>query len=77
MHGVRREARRCIPGAAGRNSKGGSWVQWLTRIRKVNGTIACQESDGQVQVLGLRRMRDPRDMAKAGLLEPQSPDDEK
>jgi hypothetical protein len=66
-----------IPGAAGRNSKGGSWVRWLTRIRKVNGTIACQKSDGQVQVLGLRRLRDPCDMAKAGLLEPQSPGDAK
>ena len=29
---VRREAPCCIPGAAGRNSKGSSWVQWLTRI---------------------------------------------
>src|SRR6266849_2373948 len=75
--GLRREAPCRIPGAAGRNSKGGSWVQWLTRIRKVNGTIACQKSDGQVQVLGLRRLRDPCDMAKAGLLEPQSPDDAK
>jgi hypothetical protein len=74
---MRREAPCRIPGAAGRNSKGGSWVQWLTRIRKVNGTIACQESDDQVQVLGLRRLRDPRDMAKAEWLEPQSPDDEK
>ena len=74
---LRREAPCRIPGAAGRNSKGGSWVQWLTRIRKVNGTIACQKSDGQVQVLGLRRQRDPRDMAKAGLPEPQSPDDAK
>src|SRR6266545_7084244 len=63
---LRREAPCRIPGAAGRNSKGGSWVQWLTRIRKVNGTIARQKSDGQVQVLGLRRLRDPRDMAKAG-----------
>jgi hypothetical protein len=25
-HGVRREALRCIPGAAGRNSEGGSWI---------------------------------------------------
>jgi hypothetical protein len=74
---MRREAPCRIPGAAGRNSKGGSWVQWLTRIRKVNGTIACQESDDQVQVLGLRRLRDPCDMAKAGLLESQSPDDVK
>ena len=24
--GVRREALRCIPGAAGRNSEGGSWI---------------------------------------------------
>jgi hypothetical protein len=41
----------------------------------VNGTSACQKSNGQVQVLGLRRLRDPRDMAKAELPEPQSPDD--
>jgi len=52
---MRREALCCIPGAAGRNSKGCSWVQWLTRIRKVNGTIACQESDGHAQVSGVRR----------------------
>ena len=52
---MRREALCCIPGAAGRDSKEGSWVQWLTRIRKVNGTIACQQSDGQAQVSGLRR----------------------
>ena len=26
LHGVRREALRCIPGAAGRNSEGGSWI---------------------------------------------------
>jgi hypothetical protein len=30
MHGVRREALRCIPGAAGRNLEGGSWVARLT-----------------------------------------------
>jgi hypothetical protein len=35
----------------------GSWVQWPTRIRRVNGTIACQQRDGQVQVLGLRSSR--------------------
>ena len=52
---LRREAPCCIPGAAGRNSKGCSWVQWLTRIRKVKGTIACQESDGRAQVSGVRR----------------------
>jgi len=26
MHGVRREALRCIPGAAGKDSEGGSWI---------------------------------------------------
>jgi len=52
---LRREALCRIPGAAGRNSKGCSWVQWLTRIRKVKGTIACQESDGHAQVSGVRR----------------------
>src|SRR5512132_4710630 len=52
---MRREALCCIPGAAGRNSKEGSWVQWLTRIRKVKGTAACQESDGQAQVSGVAR----------------------
>jgi hypothetical protein len=35
--------------------EGGSWVQWLTRIRKVNGTTACQQSDGHAQVSGVRR----------------------
>ena len=46
-------ARRLVvsPAQPGRNSKGGSWVQWLTRIREMNGTIACQQSDDQVQVL--------------------------
>ena len=52
---LRREAPCYIPGAAGRNSKEGSWVQWLTRIRKVKGTIACQESGGHAQVSGVRR----------------------
>lgn len=31
---VRHEAPCCIPGPAGRNSKGGSWVRWLTWTRK-------------------------------------------
>ncbi len=38
---VRRAALRCIPCAAGRNSEGGSWVRWLTRSRKADGTGAC------------------------------------
>jgi hypothetical protein len=37
------------------NSKEGSWVQWLTQIRKVQGTIACQKSDGLVQMSEPRR----------------------
>ena len=52
---MRREAPCCIPGAAGRDSKGGPWVQWLTRIREVNGTTACQETGGQAQVSGVMR----------------------
>ena len=51
---MRREAPRCIPGAAGRNSEGGFWVRWLTSIRKVTGTRACQESGGHAQVSGVR-----------------------
>ena len=30
MHGVRREALRCIPDAVGMNLEGGSWVARLT-----------------------------------------------
>jgi hypothetical protein len=52
---MRREAPCCIPGAAGRDSEEGPWVQWLTVIRKVSGTTACQESDGHAQVSGVRR----------------------
>jgi hypothetical protein len=52
---VRHEAPCCIPGSAGRNSEGGSWVRWLTWIRKVKGTIACQESSGRVQAYETRR----------------------
>jgi hypothetical protein len=52
---VRHEAPRCIPGAAGRNSEGGSWVRWLTWIRKVKGTTACQKSNGRVQAREARR----------------------
>ena len=51
---MRREALCCIPGSAGRNSKEGSWVQWLTRIRKVKGTAACQAERWSAEVSGLR-----------------------
>ena len=73
---MRREALCCIPGAAGRNSKEGSWVQWLTQIRKVKGNNSM--SAKQRSWLGVKgdALRDPCDMAKAGLPESQSPDDE-
>jgi len=64
---VRREALCRIPGAAGMDSEGGSWAQWLTSTRKARGTIACQESGGRAQVHGATRPRGPRDRAKAGL----------
>ena len=52
---MRREALCRIPGAAGRNSKEVLGSNGFTRIRKVSGTIACQESDGHAQVPGVRR----------------------
>jgi hypothetical protein len=42
---VRREALCCIPNTVGRNLEDRFWVQWLTLIRKVTGTVACQESN--------------------------------
>ena len=71
--GVRREALRCIPGAAGRNLEGGSWVAWFTWTRKREGDKSMPGKrwpSGGVQG-GVPQ--DPRDMAKAGLLEAQSP----
>jgi hypothetical protein len=64
-----REALCCIPGSAGRDLEGGSWVEWLTWIRKVKGTRACQKPGGRAQWSGTARWGDPRDMAKAGLPE--------
>ena len=74
---VRREAPCRIPGAAGRDSKGGPWVQWLTRIRKVNGTIACQETGGQPQVLGVTCRETRVIWRKLDLPEAESPEDAK
>ena len=68
-HPVRREAPCCIPGSAGRDLEGGSWVEWLTWIRKVKGTRACQQTGGRAQWSGTACRGDPRDMAKAGLPE--------
>jgi hypothetical protein len=52
---LRREALCCIPGSAGRNSKGGSWVRWLTWTGNRKGTTACQESNGRAQAYGMAR----------------------
>jgi hypothetical protein len=51
-HHVRREALCCIPGSAGRDLEGGSWVEWLTWIRKVKGTRACQKTRRPGPVVG-------------------------
>ena len=49
MHGVRREALRCIPDAVRRNLEERSWVTWLTWTRKREGTRACRESGGRLE----------------------------
>src|SRR5450756_161589 len=74
---MRHEALRRIPSSAGRNSKGGFWVQWLTPIRKVTGTRACQESGGQVQVSEMMRRGTRVIWRKLDCLISQSPDDAK
>ena len=38
---VRCITRFSIPGAAGKNSKGGSWVTGLPRVERLWGTVAC------------------------------------
>ncbi|WP_238455320.1 transposase family protein [Micromonospora sp. ATA51] len=70
---VRREALCRIPNSVGRNSEERSWVRWLTWIRKVKGTGACHEYRCSCPDARSEAPRDPRDMAKAGLPEPQSP----
>jgi hypothetical protein len=75
---VRHEAPRCIPNTVGRNLEGGSWVQWLTWIRKVKGTIACQESSGRVQAYearccGTRMIRRKLDCLNPNLQTMQQP----
>ena len=70
---VRHEAPCRIPDSVRRNLEDSSWVRWLTRSRKAMGTKACHETGGHVQMPGVMRSGDPRDMAKAGLPEAQSP----
>ncbi|MGH3927086.1 MAG: transposase family protein [Pseudonocardiaceae bacterium] len=52
---VRREAPCRSPNSVRRNSEDSSWVQWLTRSRKVMGTRACHEFGGHVQMPGVTR----------------------
>ncbi len=70
---VRREAPCRISHSVRRNSKDSSWVQWLTRIRKVMGTRACHEHRWPCPDVRNGAPGDPRDMAKAELPEAQSP----
>ena len=69
---VRRAALRCIPDSLGRNLEEHSWVTGLTWRRKPKGTAACPESGGRSGGVQGDAPQDPRDMAKAGLLEAQS-----
>ena len=61
---LRCEAPCCIPGAAGRDLEGGLWAEWLTWIRKVKGTTACQEIRQPIQWSESGCRRGPCDMAK-------------
>jgi hypothetical protein len=51
---LRREAPCCIPGLAGRNLEDIPGSDGLLKIRKVKGTIACQETSGRADAHGRR-----------------------
>ena len=51
---LRREAPCCIPGSAGRNLEDIPGSDGLLKIRKVKGTIACQETSGRANPYGRR-----------------------
>src|SRR5260370_6341224 len=51
---LRREASCCIPGLAGRNLEDIPVSDGLLKIRKVKGTIACQETSGRADAYGRR-----------------------
>ena len=51
---LRREASWCIPGLAGRNLEDIPGSDGLLKIRKVKGTIACQETSGRADAYGRR-----------------------
>ena len=73
MHGVRREALRCIPDTVGRNLEGlflGLMAYLDAKARGDKSMPGKRWSSGGVQG---DVPQDPRDRAKAGLLEAQSP----
>ena len=49
---LRREASCCIPGLAGGNLEDIPGSDGLLKIRKVKGTIACQETSGRANAYG-------------------------
>ncbi len=49
---LRRETPCCIPGLAGRNLEDIPGSDGLLKIRKVKGTIACQETSGRADAYG-------------------------
>ena len=51
---LRREAPCCIPGLAGRNLEDIPGSDGLLKIRKVKGTIACQQTSGRADAYGRR-----------------------
>ncbi len=51
---LRREAPCCIPGSTGRNLEDIPGSDGLLKIRKVKGTIACQETSGHANAYGRR-----------------------
>ena len=67
---LRREAPCCIPGLAGRNLEDIPGSDGLLKIRKVKGTIACQETSGRADAHGRRAGKTRVILAKAVLPEP-------
>jgi hypothetical protein len=67
---LRREASCCIPGLAGRNLEDIPGSDGLLKIRKVKGTIACQETSGRADAHGRRAGKTRVILAKAILPEP-------
>ena len=59
-----------FPGFSREELEDHSWIPWLTRTRKrFRGPEHANKTGGRVQADGAARRGEPRDMAKAGLLE--------